>query len=93
LKILGGVNISRLPLQILLLLLQSRFIILNLTRGNVDLGLKIGRVDLEKQISLSQLLVITDRNANDRTRYPGSDTDDVRSDLAIPRPGMLNVSV
>jgi hypothetical protein len=56
------------------------------------LGLKIGRVNLEKQISLAQLLVVVDRNVNDRPRYPRGDTDDIRSDLAISGPGMLNVS-
>jgi hypothetical protein len=76
----------------LLLLLQIRFVILKLARCNVDLGLKIGRVDLEKQISFPQLLVVMDRNVNDRTRYPRSDTNDIRSDLAISGPGMLNVS-
>ena len=43
-----------LPIEILLLLFQRRFIILNLARGKIDLGLKIGRVNLEKQISLAQ---------------------------------------
>jgi hypothetical protein len=73
-------------------LFQSRFIILSLACGNVDLGLKIGRIDLEKQISLTQLLIIMDRDANDRPRYPRGYTNDIRSDLAISRPGMLNVS-
>jgi hypothetical protein len=76
----------------LLLLFQSCFVILNVARGNIDLGLKIRRVDLEKQISLAQLLVIMDRNVNDRPRYPRGNTDDIRSDLAISGPGMLNVS-
>src|SRR5258707_1831602 len=96
LKILAGGDVILievgLPIEILLLLFQSRFIILNVAGGNVDLGLKIGRVNLEKQISLAQLLVIMDRNVNDRPRNPRSDTDDIRSDLAISGPGMLNVS-
>ena len=96
LKILAGGDVILievgLPIEILLLLFQSRFIILNLAGGNVDLGSKIRRVNLEKQISLAQLLVIMDRNVNDRPRNPRSDTDDSRPDLAISGPGMLNVS-
>ena len=76
----------------MLLLFLSRFVTLKLARGNVDLGLKIGRVDLEKQISLPQLLVVMDRNVNDRPGYPRGDTDDIRSDLAISGPRMLDVS-
>jgi hypothetical protein len=81
-----------LPIQVLLLLLESRFIILNLASGNVDLCLKVARVDLKKQIALPYLLVVSDRNMYDRTRDPRCDTDDVRSDLAISSPGIFNVS-
>jgi hypothetical protein len=76
-----------------LLLFQRRLVILNLARGQVDPGLKIGRVDLEKQVSLVQLLVVLDRNVNDRTRHPRGDPDDIGSDLPIPGPGILDVSV
>jgi hypothetical protein len=81
-----------LPLQVLLLLLETRFIILNLASGNVDLRLKVARVDLKKQISLPYLLVISHRNMYDRTRDPRCDADDVRSDLPIPGPGIFNLS-
>ena len=56
-----------------------------------DLGLKVGRIDLEKQISLAQLLVVSDRNVNNRTRYPRGDANDVCSDLAISGPGLPDV--
>jgi hypothetical protein len=80
-----------LPLEILFLLLKGRFVILNLGYGHVDLGLKVGRIDLEKQISLAQLLVVSDRHVNNRTRYPRGDPNNVCSDLAISGPGMLDV--
>jgi hypothetical protein len=38
-----------LPIQVLLLLLESRLIVLNLARGYVDLRLKVARVYLKKQ--------------------------------------------
>ena len=95
-KILAGSDLISikvcLPIEILRLLYQSRLIILNLARCNVDLSLKVGRVDLEKEISFPELLVITDRNVNDRPGYPRSYTDDIRSDLAISGPGVLKVS-
>ena len=81
-----------LPLQVLLLLFESRFIVLNLASCNVDLRLKVARVDLKKQISLPYLLVVSDRNMYDWTRDPRCDADDVSSDLAIPGPGIFNVS-
>jgi hypothetical protein len=81
-----------LPLQVLLLLLESCFIILNLASGNVDLRLKVAWVDPKKQIALPHLLVVSDRNLYDRARDPRCDTDYIRSDLAIPRPGIFNVS-
>ena len=76
----------------MLLLFESRCIILNLPCGNVDLSLKIGWVDLEEQVSLSQFLIIMDRNVNDRPGYPRSNTHDIRSDLAVSGPGMLHIS-
>jgi hypothetical protein len=96
LKILQSIDTSPvkigLPIQILLLLLESRFTILNLTTRNVDLRLKVVRVDLKKQIALPDLLVVSDRNMYNRTRDPRSDADDVGSDLAVSSPRICNVS-
>src|ERR1700758_1741819 len=81
-----------LPTQVLLLLLESRFIVLNLASGYVDLRLKVARVYLKKQIPLPYWLVVSDPNLYDRTRDPRCDADDVGSDLAIPSPGILDIS-
>jgi len=81
-----------LPIKVLLLLLESRFIVLNLASGYVDLRLKVARVYLEKQIPLPYRLVVSDPNLDDRTRDPRCDADDVGSDLAIPSPGILYIS-
>jgi hypothetical protein len=71
---------------------QHGFVIVNLAHDDVDPGLKVGRIDLEKQISLAQLLVVSDRHLNNRTRHPRGDTNDVRTDLAISGPGLLDIS-
>jgi hypothetical protein len=81
-----------LPIQVLLLLLESRFIILNLASGYVDLRLKVAWVHLKKQIPLPYWLVVSDPNLYDRTRDPRCDADDVGSDLAIPSPGIHDIS-
>jgi hypothetical protein len=71
-----------LPLQILLLLRKSRLIILQLSSGNVDLRLKVARVDLEEQVALPDLLIVSDGNLYNRTRDSRCDADDVGTDLA-----------
>jgi hypothetical protein len=81
-----------LPIQVLLLLLESRLIVLNLARGYVDLRLKVARVYLKKQFPLPFWLVVSDPNLYNRTRDPRCDADDVGSDLAIPSPGILDIS-
>src|SRR4029077_18278653 len=58
-----------------------------------DLGLKVGRVDLEEQVALVHRLVIPDRHADDRAGNPRGDADDVGTDLAIAGPGVLQVAV
>ena len=61
LKILQGVDAGPiqlgLALQVLGLLLEVRFGVLNLAVGQVDLGLKILRIDLEEQVALMHRLV------------------------------------
>ncbi len=55
-----------LPIEILLLLFQVRFVIKDLAGSLVEPRLEIGRIDLKKQIPLFHLLVIMDRNMNNR---------------------------
>jgi hypothetical protein len=63
-----------------------------LARRYIDPSLKVAWVDLEEQIPPSQLLIVSHRNVDDRTRYSGGDPDDIRAHLAISGPGILNVS-
>src|ERR1700741_5208720 len=81
-----------LPIQVLLLLLESRFIVLNLASGYVDLRLKVARIYLKKQIPLPYRLVVCDPERDEWPRDPRCNTDDVGLDLAIPSPRILDIS-
>ena len=82
-----------LPLQVLGLLREVRFGGLNLAFGHVDLGLKVCRVDLKEQVALVHRLIVPDPHADDRAGNPRGDADDIGADLAISRPGILQVAV
>ena len=88
---MGSVEVG-LPLQILLSLRESRLSILHLPSGNVDLRLKVLRIDLEEQVSLLHLLVVSDSNPYDGTGNARCDLDNVCANLAISRPGIFDVT-
>jgi hypothetical protein len=96
LKILQRVDMGsvelRLPLQILLLLRECRLSIFYLPSSNADLRLEVVRIDLEEQVTLLYLLVISNRNPYNRTRNSRCDLDNVCADLAISCPGILAVT-
>jgi hypothetical protein len=81
-----------LALQVLLLLCESRLVVLYLPRGNVDSRLKVARIDLEEQVTLAHWLIISDGNPYNWTGDSRCDADNVCPNLAISRPGIFYVS-
>jgi len=81
-----------LALQVLALLFEVGFGGLNLAGGQVDLGLKVGRVDLEEQVAFLYSFVVSDGNDYDGARDSRCNPDNVSSYLAISGPGILYVS-
>src|ERR1700693_5454615 len=77
--------------EILLPLLEVRFTIKNLSGGNVQLRNKIGGIDFKQEVSHLDLLIIVYRDVNDGARNAGCNSDDIRPDLRIPRPGIVHV--
>ena len=82
-----------LSIEILLPLLQVRFTVQNLSGGNVQLSIKIGRIDLKQQVSRFHLLIVADRDVNDRAGNARRNADDIRPNLGIPGPGIVHVAL
>jgi len=76
----------------LLLLRESRLSILYLPSGNIDLCLKVVRIDLEEQVAFLYSFVVSDGNDYDGARDSRCNPDNVSSYLAISGPGILYVS-
>jgi hypothetical protein len=56
-----------LPIEILLALFEVRLGVFNLAGSNINLSFEIGRIDLEERIAFLHLLVVPDRDVDDRT--------------------------
>src|SRR5271169_2323504 len=84
---------ARLTIEILLPLLQVGFTVKNLPGGNIQLSVKIGRIDFKQQFPRLDLLIIVDRNVNNRTGNARRDADDIRPDLGISRPRIIDVAL
>src|ERR1700730_7073118 len=51
----------------------------------------IGRIDFKQKITGPYLLIIVDRNVDNRAGYAGRNTNDICSDLAIASPGVRHI--
>jgi len=78
-------------IEVLLLLKKIGFRIGNGRLGRIQSRLVIGWVNFKQKIAGFYLLIVPDRNADNRARDTRRNTNDVRSDLAIAGPGIRDI--
>jgi hypothetical protein len=93
LKFLLGINSSLeqigFSIEILLFLDEIRIRVGNGRLGRFQGRLVIGRIDFKQKITGLDLLIVVDRNVDDRAGDARRNTNDIGSDLAIAGPGSV----
>ena len=77
--------------EILLLLAEVGFRVGNGGLGRIQSRLVIGWIDFKQKITGLHLLVVVNRNVDDRAGNAGRDTNNICSDLAIAGPGIRDI--
>src|SRR5271166_2120803 len=80
-----------LSIEILLLLFQVGFGVENLPGGDVQQSLVIGRIDLKQHVSSFHLLVVADRDVNNRAGNARRNSNYIRANLRVPGPRIFHI--